>query len=172
MTAAAGRLLDARSVRPSGVNLGLAEGPEIVAAPELGLVFAGRPDGPATLASVLAATRAVVAAVTIAGAEGEIQAVVLGSVAAAPRDLVDLRLVGCVLRIDGEVVATAAGAGAPLGHPALAAAALLDGESGDGRHIGPGAVVLTGALTAYVPVTPGAVVTAEFDGLGVAEFRR
>jgi hypothetical protein len=34
----------------------------------------------------------------------------LGRAAVHPADLVDLPLVGCVLRVDGEVVATAAGA--------------------------------------------------------------
>jgi 2-oxo-3-hexenedioate decarboxylase len=85
-----------------------------------------------------------------------------------PRDAGDLRLVGCVLRANGEVVATAAG-GAVMGHPAASVAWLVNRLAARGETLPPGSIVLSGGLTAPVPVTAGSCVTAEFDGLGTVE---
>jgi 2-keto-4-pentenoate hydratase len=41
--------------------------------------------------------------------------------------------------------------------------------SAGGWHLKPGALVLSGGLTTPVPVRQGAVVCAEFDGLGAVE---
>jgi 2-oxo-3-hexenedioate decarboxylase len=73
---------------------------------------------------------------------------------AVPVAGLDLRLIGVVLEHNGEVVATASGA-ASLGHPAAAVAWLVR--------------VLSGGLTAAVPVKPGDVVTATADRLGSVE---
>ncbi|TDW24207.1 2-keto-4-pentenoate hydratase [Kribbella kalugense] len=90
--------------------------------------------------------------------------VVLGSPPVRP-DQVDLRLAGCVLHRNGEVVATGAG-GAVLGSPvnALAWLANVLGERGVGLE--PGQVVLPGSMTAAVPFDAGDVVTSVVAGLG------
>lgn len=81
---------------------------------------------------------------------------------------IDLRLVGVVLEHNGQVVATASGA-ASLGHPAAAVAWLVRRLAADGDGLRAGQVVLSGGLTAAVPVRPGDVVTASVDRLGSIE---
>lgn len=81
---------------------------------------------------------------------------------------IDLRLVGVVLERNGEVAATASGAAA-LGHPAAAVAWLVRALAADGEGLSAGDVVLSGGLTAAVPVAPGDVVVAAADRLGTVE---
>ncbi len=81
---------------------------------------------------------------------------------------IDLRLVGVVLERNGELVATASGA-ASLGHPAAAVAWLVRTLAADGEGLHAGQVVLSGGLTAAVPVGPGDVVVASIDRLGTVE---
>lgn len=81
---------------------------------------------------------------------------------------IDLRLVGVVLEKNGEVVATASGA-ASLGHPAAAVAWMVRTMAADGEGLSAGEVVLSGGLTAAVPVTAGDVVVASIDRLGTVE---
>lgn len=78
---------------------------------------------------------------------------------------VDLSLVGCLLEKDGSVVATAAGA-AILGHPAAAVAELANFLGRRGKCIEAGWVVLSGGLTAAVPLSTGFHVSATFGHLG------
>jgi len=66
------------------------------------------------------------------------------------------------------VVATAAG-GAFMGHPAAAVAWLVNRLSPQDWPLEPGTLVLSGGLTVPVPVRPGSVVSAEFDGLGTVD---
>jgi 2-keto-4-pentenoate hydratase len=80
----------------------------------------------------------------------------------------DLRLVGVVLEKNGEVVATAAGA-ASLGHPAAAVAWMIRTMAAEGEGLRAGEVVLSGGLTAAVPVAAGDVVVATIDRLGTVE---
>jgi 2-oxo-3-hexenedioate decarboxylase len=87
--------------------------------------------------------------------------------ASRPADLVDLRLVGCLLRAGGTVAATAARA--VMGHPAVAVAWLANCLGPRGERLRAGWLVLSGGLTAPVPPEPGQAVTAELDGLGSAE---
>jgi 2-keto-4-pentenoate hydratase len=86
----------------------------------------------------------------------------------SPRGI-DLRLAGVVLEHNGQVTATAAG-GASLGHPAAAVAWLVRAlaAAGEGGLLA-GQVVLSGGLTAAVPVRPGDVVVVSIDRLGVVE---
>jgi 2-oxo-3-hexenedioate decarboxylase len=90
--------------------------------------------------------------------------------APVPPDGIDLRLAGVVLEHNGDVVATAAGAAA-LGHPAAAVAWLVRSLAAEGEGLGvsAGQVVLSGGLTAAVPVRPGDVVVATIDRLGTIE---
>jgi 2-oxo-3-hexenedioate decarboxylase len=84
-----------------------------------------------------------------------------------PADI-DLRLVGVVFEHNGEVVDTAAGA-AVLGHPAAAVAWLVRALAADSGGLAAGQIVLSGGLTAAVPVGPGDVVVATIDRLGTLE---
>lgn len=81
---------------------------------------------------------------------------------------IDLRLVGVVLEKNGELVATASGA-ASLGHPAAAVAWMVRTMAADGEGLRAGDIVLSGGLTAAVPVAPGDVVVASIDRLGTVE---
>lgn len=92
---------------------------------------------------------------------------VLGGVAMRPTDI-DLRLTGCVLEHNGELVATAAGA-AVLGHPAASVAWLVRRLATRGRGLRAGDVVLSGALTAAVAVSSGDCLVATLDRLGSIE---
>jgi 2-oxo-3-hexenedioate decarboxylase len=149
------------------------------AEPELAFLIGEVPEPPATIASVLAATEAVLAAIevmdsryagrfrfadSVADNAGAAR-VVLGSTARRPSDLDDLKLIGCVFRSCGEVVGTAA-AGAAMGHPAAAVAWLVNTLGKRGQYLRRGTVVLSGGLTASVPLERASVVSAEFDGLG------
>lgn len=90
--------------------------------------------------------------------------IVLGSTPVDLRD-VDLRLSGCILHRNGEVVATGAG-GAVLGSPLTALVWLANTVGPLGITLLPGHIVLPGAQTAAVPVAPGDVVRAAFGGIG------
>ncbi|GAA4685083.1 hypothetical protein GCM10023215_20140 [Pseudonocardia yuanmonensis] len=81
---------------------------------------------------------------------------------------IDLRLVGMVMEHNGQVVATASGA-ASLGHPAAAVAWLVRRLAPEDEGLAAGQVVLSGGLTAAVPVGPGDVVTVTIDRLGSIE---
>jgi 2-oxo-3-hexenedioate decarboxylase len=87
---------------------------------------------------------------------------------AIPAAGLDLRLVGVLLEHNGEVVATASGAAA-LGHPASAVAWLVRSLAAEGEGLRAGDVVLSGGLTAAVPLQAGDVVTATADRLGSVE---
>lgn len=90
--------------------------------------------------------------------------VVLGS-RALPLDALDLRLMGCNLYRNGEVVATGAG-GAVLGSPLNALVWLANTVGPLGVTLEPGHVVLPGSMTAAFSVAPGDRIVAEFAGLG------
>ena len=153
------------------------------AEPEIAFLLGRDVTAPATVTSVLAATEAVFAAVDILDSRFEdyrftlpdviadnasAGRIVLGPEARRPAELGDLRLVGCVLRTEGTVAATAAGAAA-MGHPAAAVAWLANCLGPRGEGLREGWLVLSGGLTAPVPLGPGRVVTAEFDRLGSVE---
>jgi 2-keto-4-pentenoate hydratase len=82
-----------------------------------------------------------------------------------PLDRFDPATVLCVFEHNAATVGTGAGA-AVLGSPLNAAAWLANELIGRGVTMAPGQVILTGALTAAVPVGPGDTVAATFDGLG------
>ncbi|MDX3361962.1 Dabb family protein [Streptomyces griseoaurantiacus] len=78
---------------------------------------------------------------------------------------IDLRTIGMILTIDGEVVSTAAGA-AVLGNPIRGLVRLADKLAEFGGALRPGDLVLAGALHASLPVTEGMSVHAEFAHIG------
>jgi 2-oxo-3-hexenedioate decarboxylase len=150
---------------------------------ELLFVLGRELEGPATVADVLRATESIMAAVEIIDSRfsgftfklpdvvadnGSAASLVLGPVARAPKALGDLRLVGCLVRDGGEIVATAAGA-AVLGHPAQAVAWLATRLAQSGRSLPAGSIILSGALTDARPIAAGGHVAAELDGLGIVE---
>jgi 2-oxo-3-hexenedioate decarboxylase len=150
---------------------------------EIAFLLARDITGPATIASVLAATEVVFGAVDVLDSRYEgfrftLEDVVadnasagafyLGPVARKLEDLVDLRLLGCVVRVDGDVAMTAAGA-AVMGHPAASVAWLANQLAAEGERLEAGQLVFSGGVTAPVPVTAGGSVTFEFDGLGVID---
>ena len=146
----------------------------------LGAELAG-PDVGAT--EVLAAATAVMPAIDVldsryAGYRFTLPAVIADNASSAryalgrptPVDGLDLRLLGCVFEVNGELVATAAGA-AVLDHPAAAVAWFVRSLHERGRTLPAGTVVLSGALTAAHPVSPGDVVHVTIDRLGPLELR-
>jgi len=155
------------------------------AEPEIGFVIGDVIAAPATIAGVLAATDSVFAAIELIDSRydgfrfrlpdviadnASSAGVLVGSVARRPSDVGDLRLLGVVVRRNGVVAATAAGAAA-LGHPAQAVAWLVDRLATRGESLEPGSVVLSGGLTDALPLERGTVVSVEIEGLGTVEVR-
>jgi 2-oxo-3-hexenedioate decarboxylase len=151
--------------------------------PEIAFLLGRDVETPATVTSVLAATEAVFAAVDVLDSRyddfrfrlpdvvadnASAGAFLLGPQAVPPTHLEDLRLLGCVLRVGGEVVATAAGA-ATMGHPAAAVAWLANRLATRSQRLTAGMLVFSGGLTEPVPLHLGTAVTAEVEGLGSIE---
>jgi 2-oxo-3-hexenedioate decarboxylase len=150
---------------------------------EIAFLLARDIEAPATVTSVLAATEVVFGAVDVLDSRYEsfqftltdvvadnasAGAFYLGPVARRPDELVDLRLLGCVVRVDGDVAMTAAGA-AVMGHPAASVAWLANQLAAEGEGLRAGQLIFSGGVTAPVPVVAGGSVTFEFDGLGAIE---
>ncbi|MQA05754.1 MAG: 2-keto-4-pentenoate hydratase [Streptosporangiales bacterium] len=91
--------------------------------------------------------------------------VVLGSRPTPLTAAGDLRLMGCNLYRNGELVGTGAGA-ATLGSPATSVAWLANKLGSLGVPLAAGMVVLPGSITAAVPSGPGDTVMAMFNQLG------
>ena len=90
--------------------------------------------------------------------------IVLGSTPVGVGD-VDLRLSGCVLYRNGEVIGTGAG-GAVLGSPISSLVWLANTVGPLGITLEAGHVVLPGSQTASFPVAAGDSYTAQFGGIG------
>jgi 2-keto-4-pentenoate hydratase len=82
-----------------------------------------------------------------------------------PSEIPDSRLIGMVLTRNGDLVDTGAGAAA-LGDPVAVVAWLANVLGEQGVALEAGQIVMTGALHAAVPMSPGDEFTAEFDRLG------
>ncbi|WP_206830464.1 2-keto-4-pentenoate hydratase [Alicyclobacillus fructus] len=152
--------------------------------PEIAFILSDDLVGPGVdLHRVLAATRAVVPAIEVIDsriADWKIRLVdtiadnasagcfVLGHLP-TPVSGVDLETVGGVLKVNGEVVQTGAGA-AVMGHPAKAVAWLANTLTELGTPLRAGHVVLSGAVSAAVPIHPGDRVQLSFGPLGAVEF--
>lgn len=151
--------------------------------PEIAFLISRDIPTPATVTTVLACTEAVFAAVDVLDSRyhdfrfslpdvvadnASAALFLLGPKAVRPEDAGDLRLLGCVLRSDGQVVATAAGA-AVMGHPAAPVAWLANRLAETDRVVKAGWMVFSGGLTEPVPLRPGGCVTAEFAELGTID---
>jgi 2-oxo-3-hexenedioate decarboxylase len=150
---------------------------------EIAFLLAREIEPPATVISVLAATEVVFGAVDVLDSRYEdfkftLTDVVadnasaggfyLGSVTRRPSEVEDLGLIGCVVRVAGEVVMTAAGA-AVMGHPAASVAWLANQLATADEVLKAGQLVFSGGVTAPVPVVAGGSVTFQFSGLGSIE---
>lgn len=87
-----------------------------------------------------------------------------------PASGLDLRTVGMILERNGEIAATAAGA-AVLGNPAQAVAWLANKLAAYKIPLAKGEVILSGSLTAAVPVAAGDFIRADFGPLGDVKIR-
>lgn len=148
--------------------------------PEVAFVLGAPLAGPdCTVADVLRATEFVLPAIEVIDsrvAEWRIKLVdtvadnassarvVLGGSPTSLED-VDVRLLGAVLRRNGEVVEVGA-SGAVLGNPATALAWLANKVHSFGVTLEAGHVVMPGSCTRAVAVGPGDSVRADFDVLG------
>jgi 2-keto-4-pentenoate hydratase len=150
------------------------------AEPEIALVLGRSLGGPrVTVSDVIAATAYAVPAIEIIDSRiADWRISLLDSVAdnassggfvlgqsPLPLDRADLSLAGCVLRHNGRIAATGAGAAA-MGSPLHAAAWLANELIGRGAQLAAGHVILTGTVTVAIPVAAGDAVTASFDHLG------
>jgi 2-oxo-3-hexenedioate decarboxylase len=77
----------------------------------------------------------------------------------------DLKYIGVVMEINGEVVETGAGA-AVLGHPAASVAMLANMLSERGEELPAGSFVMIGAITAAVQVNKGDSFIVRYQDLG------
>jgi 2-keto-4-pentenoate hydratase len=172
-----GWLTDAMVVEDGEVDLGILIHPKVE--PEIAFVLGSQLEGPGVTADdVLAATAQLApclevvdsryvdfrfrAAANIAD-DSSAGLLVLGDpVEASALEGVDLRLVGCVVTVDGAVVHTAAGAAAH-GNPAEAVAWMANAC---GSPLLAGYVVIAGGLTPPVDLVPGRRVTVELDRIG------
>jgi 2-keto-4-pentenoate hydratase len=90
--------------------------------------------------------------------------IILGA-RAVPVDGFDLRLTGMVVRRNGMLADTGAGAAA-LGDPVAAVAWLANTLAPFGVTLEPGQVIMTGALHRAFPIEAGDLIEATFDRLG------
>ena len=89
---------------------------------------------------------------------------VTGGRMAAPSDL-DLKNLGVVMEVNGEIVEVGAGA-AVLGHPAASVAMLANMLAERDEQLPAGSFVMTGAITAAVQVNKGDSFSVRYQDLG------
>lgn len=80
----------------------------------------------------------------------------------------NIMTVGGIMRINGRVVQTGAGA-AVIGNPAIAVAWLANKLTSLGTPLKAGDIILSGAISAAVPIKPGDQVSLSFGRLGRVE---
>ena len=150
------------------------------AEPEIALVLGAPLTGPGiSVADVLRATEYVLPAIEIIDSRitdwrialadtiadnASSGGLVLGT-KSTPLPGLDLSMLGCVLRRNGRIEYTGAGA-AVMGSPLYAATWLANTLTGRGAQLKPGHIILTGSMTAAIPVQAGDSVTASIDQLG------
>jgi 2-keto-4-pentenoate hydratase len=150
------------------------------AEPEVALVLGAPLPGPGlSVADVLSATAYVVPAIEIIDSRitdwritledtvadnASSGGLVLGSTP-IPVGGLDLSLLGCVLRRNGRIQLTGAGA-AVMGSPLHAATWLANTLTARGAELAAGHVILTGSITAAIDVQAGDAVSNTIDRLG------
>jgi 2-keto-4-pentenoate hydratase len=149
--------------------------------PEIGFLLGADLPGNCTAGDVLEATTAVVPCLEIVDSRfrdfrfklfdniadnSSAGMVVVGDAAVAPTDF-DLPLCGVVMRVNGRIVDTAAGAAA-LDDPAEAVAWMA--RATRTRGLLSGDLIISGGLTAPVDLERGMLVSVEIDRIGEARF--
>ena len=169
------RALGPEAVWPDGAWVSSAGGEEEVVLASAGLFLVldrGVGAGPASPLSVMAAGVSVMGGLELSGADGVPTGLVTGP-RLRPADGLDLRLVGLLLDVGGQQLATACGASA-AGHPAAAAAAALATAQRPNAGAGgldAGAMIFSGRWTAPLRVPAGSHLTASFGHLGSVTLR-
>ena len=177
--------LDPAAVMPAGWLLGpnaAGDGPVLASA---GLFLVpDRPVGPGPVSalSLMATGLAIMGGVEVSGADGCPTGVVTGP-RLGPAAGMNLSLIGLLLDVSGQQVATACGASA-AGHPAAAVAAGLSDRRADQLAAGAveagaletdqldaGTMIFSGRWTAPIPVPAGSHLTASFGHLGSVTLR-
>lgn len=154
------------------------------AEPEIGFILNKDLEGPdVTLLDVLRATEHVFPAIEIIDSRYEnfeftlpdviadntsASGVVLGASLRRPETL-ELDVVGVTLSINGDIKALGAGANV-LGHPANSIVRLVHMLSQVGKKVKAGDMILTGGITAAIPIKAGDHVVAKMGGLGEVSF--
>ena len=175
--------ITASMMRPFGAPVTVGEFIHPRIEPELVFQLGADIEGPATIADVLSATEAIYVGVDVLDSRyadytftlpdvvadnASAGAHYLGPIGSHPQDLIDLALIGVIIRKDGKVVYTAAGA-ATMGHPAAAVAWLANKLAERDTCLKAGQLVFSGGLTDAVPVEAGSSYSVEADKLGVIE---
>lgn len=151
---------------------------------EIAFVMSRELAGDVSIEEVLAATEFVLPAIEVIDSrfkdfKFDIQSVIADNTSAAryvvggsPRrpEGLDLRLLGVVMRRNGELVGTAAGA-AVMGHPAASIVALVRWLADSDQTLPAGSLVMTGGVTEAVAVHAGDHVTAQVQHLGTVGVR-
>lgn len=171
--------------RPDGGVIDLAEliHPRVEA--EIAFVLGEDLKGPdCTFADVIAATDYVVPALEIIDSRYEnfkfdLPSVMADNASSArfvvggrtlPPAVLDLRTLGVVLEKNGEIAALAAAA-AVMGHPAVAAATLVNHLATRGERIAAGSIILSGGVTEAIAVGAGDHFCARVQSLGDVSIR-
>ena len=175
------------AIVPEGDPISIARLFHPVVEPEICFVLRDDLKGPGVdVAQVLAATAGVMPAIEIPdwrykGGYADLKAqdliadncgaamLVLGGRLTPVADI-DLRLVGMVLEVNGEVVGTGAGASV-LGNPAQPVAMMANALARHDIGLRAGESVISGSLTAAVPANAGSSYRATFDRLGAVTAR-
>jgi 2-oxo-3-hexenedioate decarboxylase len=158
-----------RSMRlPTDASIPISEFVSPIVTPQLCFMIETRLVGSAVgVSDVLGATRSVCGALVVSDSAADdtpVARFALGTRALSPMTF-DLALIGVLLQDFGDVVETGAGA-AVLGHPAEAIAQIAVQLTARGESVDPGMLVLTGAVTAPVPLTVGSRLAVTFAHLG------
>lgn len=103
-------------------------------------------------------------------ADNSSSALFVGGGRARYAEELDLRTLGVVMEINGEMVAMGASA-AVLGHPAQAIAMVVNLLAEIGEVLPAGSFVMSGAITEAIAVKPGDNVVARFQELGSVSMR-
>jgi len=168
-----GWLTDAMIVHDEVVALDQLIHPKVE--PEIAILLADDLTPPVSAAEVAAATAAIIPCLEVVDSRCErFQVTAVDNIAdnssagmvvfgdPHPLDGIDLRLLGVVVTVDGELHATAAGSAA-LEHPFAAVAWMANHTD---HQLKRGHIVVSGGLTAPVDLVHGTHITAEFDRIG------
>jgi len=164
------RVLDSDTVMPDGWLFPPGRGHQEPVLASAGLILvlgSALGPGPASALSLMATGLEVMGGVELSDADGRPTGVVTGP-RLLPAAGLDLSLIGLLLDVGGQQLATACGASA-AGHPAAAAAAALSDWGVD--QLGAGTMIFSGRWTAPVSVPPGSHLTASFGHLGSVTLR-